>query len=734
MNPLLPLDYLILLGLGIAALVVWLGLRGSGGVSTGGRVLIIGLRLLAVACLLLIALNPGRWETLAEPRDAGWAILVDDSASMAVEDGDGGQSRLAVAQNVLNTLSTRAERLSIPLDSYSYSGQLRRISEGSPLVIQPEEEGTQLTTALEELLRRTARTEDLAGVIIIGDGREVPPVPPENLLMAARARGVPLSVVPLGGVVELPDIAVDVVPRRLTVFADQPIALGYTVSSTGLEPLSTTIELRLAGGSTIAKQALVLTPGKAESGRFEMDPLPPGYHELHVQVPPYPGERDPLNNTARVGVLVLEGQLNVLMVEGSPHWDSKFIVQLLRELPYVDLTTVHRVTGERFFRVEPGQSRPAQSQQAIFPDSLEILRQYDLVIFGRGVEYFVTPEKANLLSRYVTEHGGALVFTRGQAWEGDLGGLTRLMPLELGSALRTPVRWQPTLAGEQEGFFGYGLPAWRDPVWQRLPELEGVRESLRLAPFAQVLVEGQVPGSSRTAPLLISRRVGQGLVTLVNAEGLWKWDFFPELAEAKVIYRDFWAQLFQWAATYSDYLPGQDYALRLSRSEVEVGEPVRIFVSSRGELAAKGPAPILTVWQGDTEVARLGLAEDPRQPGLWQSFLEPEAPGFYRIAVTSAQDDALPSAMQSLVVRGPMRESENLSADRVFLETLAQTTGGKIWSVDGVNNLWDEVMLSTHEQGGNLTWIPRWDTGWFLVIIGLLFSFEWWYRRRNGLS
>ena len=68
------------------------------------------------------------------------------------------------------------------------------------------------------------------------------------------------------------------------------------------------------------------------------------------------------------------------------------------------------------------------------------------------------------------------------------------------------------------------------------------------------------------------RRFGRGTVATVNADGLWRWDFRPEVREQGAVYQQFWVQLMSWCATWSEFRPGEDYAVRLRGG---VGEPGR---------------------------------------------------------------------------------------------------------------------------------------------------------------
>ena len=61
-NPLLPIECLFLGGIAALTIAGVLAWRSSERCTRQRRLLIVAARLLGVAALLLIALNPGRWE------------------------------------------------------------------------------------------------------------------------------------------------------------------------------------------------------------------------------------------------------------------------------------------------------------------------------------------------------------------------------------------------------------------------------------------------------------------------------------------------------------------------------------------------------------------------------------------------------------------------------------------------------------------------------------------------
>ena len=50
------------------------------------------------------------------------------------------------------------------------------------------------------------------------------------------------------------------------------------------------------------------------------------------------------------------------------------------------------------------------------PASVDDLKPYNLVIFGRDVERVIGLDGIRAVETWVKDHGGVLIFSRGQAW------------------------------------------------------------------------------------------------------------------------------------------------------------------------------------------------------------------------------------------------------------------------------------------------------------------------------
>jgi hypothetical protein len=734
MNPVLSIDVLVplLAVLGVAGcLAAW---RSTIGRDTVVRGAVTALRGGALAGLALIALNPGRWRTEVRNENSEWVMLLDRSASMSTRDV-GGAARWDAAMDLARrAASAEADGRRMKIHTFSASLEPLRRDPADAATLAPDGESTDIVGPAAALLDRYQGAQrKLAGILLVSDGRHLGDDEGARLGLRARSMDAPIYGIALGGSVPRRDLEIQPARRHYTTFAGQEISVGARAINRNLGDIRATLRLTSGDGRELASREVALADGEEMVVDFKIKPGDAGFELLRVAAAPWPGESVTHNNEARIGVSTLAARIRVLFLEGSPHWDSKFVVQLLRRQPHLQVDTVHRVKEERFFRVESAAALE-QETETVFPETPAALQQYDAVAFGKGAEYFLTPERIAMLLAFVRDHGGVVLYTRGKPYFGDLPALAPLDVAEWGSPVRSAFRWQPSVAGEQAGLFGEVLPGAGQPVWKQLTALNQATACRKLMPFTQVLAEG-VPEDKGTwrVPVLLSRRVGKGMVVAVNMEGLWRFDFFPTDAGVSSLYKEFWVELFQWAVTQADFLPGRQVALRVAPSEVRPGAPVKATVYLRGPSADAAAGPAIRVLRD----GRLVQEAEPRpvggDAGERAAVLSLSEPGLYRIEASMPGATEV-EASATLEVRPPASEREEVSADPAFLARLAEQSGGRIVKPEEIEDVVRQLApTATPADTGTATWDPWWDRAWLLLALVGMLSGEWVVRRRNGL-
>ncbi len=722
-----------LVALGLGAWLAWRGVAEIGGQLRRSLALS---RTLGFTCLAVFWLNPGRWHEEPQAARREWQILLDRSASMQTPEG--ATTRWQAATNV-------AERLGLASGPAGdvrirpFSSRLEAET-AAPATLTADGDGTALGAAVSEALDQ--RFPPLAGLVVISDGRQSMPADLEEIALRARGRGVPIHAVALGASASPRDLVLTASPRRVTSFQGQPVKLSAQIENRGLGPIKPTIELLGPDETVLARQEVVLENDARQTVVFDVKDIPAGGGDYQLRAAPWPGEDLRANNTDTVRINVLASKTRILLLEGAPYWDSKFLAQLLRQENAVDLLTIHRLNDERYFRVEANGAEPLQSPASAFPENAAELSRYDLVVFGKGADNFLTPARIAALEGFVRDQGGAVLFARGKPYSGRFAPLEALEPVEWGEAVGGGFRFTP-LPDVGAGLFGAALPPAEDRVWATLPLLEDVHDVARLKPFTRTLAEGAAEKHDARLPLLLVRRFGRGTVATVNADGLWRWDFRPEIRAESPVYQQFWVQLMQWCATWSEFQPGEDYAVRLRDTATRPGQPARAIISYRGP-AAPEPQPHLR-WRrlgkssatdaaettGEAAATPLTAPDGRRE---WIAVAAPGAPGRYELRVADAGHPGREEGQVILTVPAPLGEADDLRPDLESLTTLAHGSGGEVFTPAEVEklaaSLWTKTMTVPRNKP---EWEPLWPRPWAALLAACAFGLEWWFRRREGL-
>ncbi len=733
MNPLIPLNYFVLLAIPVLAWTTAIAWRSAREVTLPARLAMAAARLLAVCGVLGLVLNVGRWREKVEDMESGWALLADRSASMATRDAgrSGDRSRWDEARDIAReafAASRRPDRARL----YTFAGGVEEARPEALEDLRADGFHTRLVEAGQAMLSlEQGRSSRLRGILLLSDGRQPVPSPAERFALRAAARGAAIYPLLLGGAVPAGDLEIQCLRRRHVSFLGQPVTLQGVLHNTRLGPLQATVTLSDGAARALREQTLFATNGQAVPFSFEIKPEKPGYYEYAIGTPARDGEANRANNSAGLGVFVLTEKLNVLILEGEPYWDTKFLSHLLRGQTNMAVSAVFRVAKDRYFKVTSDTALTAVAADA-FPESDEAMARFDLVVVGRGSEYLFDENRARTLERFVRDHGGCLLFARGKSYNGSASPLSDLEPVDWGREAPGGFRLKPLPAGEYAGLFGGLLPERDSPAWNSLPVLERGTRSERLKGFSSVLADGLPAGTEGGAfPALVSRRYGRGLVLLVNGDGLWKWGFYPKAAGPQDVYKNLWIRLFQWAVSFAEFNPGSDFAIQTDRGAARPKEAVRVQVIAKPHAAVQTPS--VRLYRGDVFLREAALAPDGERPGVWAGLVSMEEPGLYRLSVETAKGPEA-GAQATIQILPPPTEQDELSADGEFMRSLADLSGGRPVTRAEVPDLVKHLEApESVEQKGNMEWEPAWDKAWAALLLAGCFAAEWYGRRKRGL-
>jgi hypothetical protein len=712
---------------------------------TVASVVIIVLRLAGLALLVYLLLQPSVIFTKSEEVKPNVAILLDTSGSMSVVDDRRDKPRLDEAKKTLREAKL-IEKLGekAKLSVYEFSTGISKLKADTvDELSKAAGTGTSLGIAIAEA-RDEFHGEDVAGIILLSDGRDNTGSDPRKAAQELGEQGVPLYAVGFGQPKpkEVKEKECDL--SIVNVAHDKRIVVGHTsdvkvtVASKGFPARSVPVELVL-DGEVLVTSAAALSPERPEREVvMSIKPKSPGQYVYTIRVPVDPAESNKSNNEKPIPIYVTDPVSRVLYLEARPRWEAKFVSRVLLAYKNVEHTSV--------LRMAPGQvviqgTKPAEAARIATMAPAE-LQRLKAIIVGDVPRSFFKPEQLALVAGLV-EQGGAVMLLAGKASFGEEGfggtALEQVLPVQL---LRQPSyvegRFRVELTPE-----GRAHPAFQgvQHTWANAPELISIVRVGAVRPGATVLMK-TADGSG--LPVVVAHRYGRGKAVVVLADCTWRW----KLGMAEGTMKDdlqtlFWRQLITWLMP-EEQAEKEKRAVQLvaDRLQYELNEQVTLTVTatntegkavSDAKVVCHITAPDDKLIERIAGFQKLAGAGDVQAEGYVATFV-PHASGRYKIVATAQVEGTdLGRDQVTLLVGDTSVEMNETDPDHKLLEELASSSGGKYYEPVDAEKIADDLVVNTKKN----TWTDKrevWDKWWvFLAFLGVV-SAEWVVRRTRQLE
>lgn len=735
-EPVIPWGWLGVLAAACLLLFGFLLARGTRGFRPRTRILMAAAYLAGIAGILFLLANPGRKETLTVHSRPVWIVALDASSSMTapMQSSGAGGSRADAARRDLNSIAALVPdgvdvRWAAVKDVSSIFPDAETLARAVP-----DGGSSALSRSLASLLE-AERSEGRApsGLILLSDGRDTDPAHLARLAREAGALGVPLHTMCYGEKWEAPRLMLEAAGTIIHSFPGNTVQVAARLKNRKLGSVQTAVSLLDDRGAVLDKKVVNVADNADAVVNFSLE-CPPQSANFTLKCDAVPGdESGPEGHEALFSVQAMRSRIRVFMAEGSPYWDSKFLAQLLRRQPSFDVRSIHMLAAERFYSINTGEETGAEADGESIPSSLEDFLRFDMVILGKGAERLITPARAAALHSFVRDYGGLLVFARGKSYAGRFPEMEALEPFSWKAPFPGDHQLTPSPEGVKDGLFGVVLPGAGSEIWSSLPPLEDSWDVEKIRPGTRVAARSP----DGRLPLLAVKRTGMGAVGIINGDGLWKWDFFPEALRLGNWYEDFWGQFLPWMRTAAEFRPGYDLSLHVERASVEPGVPVSFSMSWRGRGLPSGLSVELADIRNPEKILFSASArQDSSRGGLprWNGVFTSPGPGRYILRARMAGGGALPMPDVRLDVPEPPGERDNLDAEPAFLASMSELTGGKRLSRAELDKTLPPMMepppdYTSREEA----FFPLWDRWYVLLGLAVLPALYWWTRRRNGL-
>jgi len=685
-----------------------------------------GLQSLTLAILLLLLWRPSLVLSTLLPQRNVVAVLLDDSASMAM--ADRGVKRVDQVRAVLSDSGPVMSQLrdKFQLRLYRFSKDMRRLPAVSDLTASGS--SSHLEDALAEAYS-DLRHLPLAGVVLASDGAQNGSEVHREAFEELKARKIPVYTLGVGQEEFDRDLQLDDVAMPRTALPGSLVSATVTVRQHGYIGETARLEVR-EGSSLLKSREIRFGPAPVETVTLNFTPRSKGLREYTVSIAPLAGEALRENNVQSRVVEVQDRTAKVLYIEGEPRWEFKFVRRAAEEDHNLRLVSLLRTSENKFYRQG---IENAQELAEGLPARKELFR-YEGLILGSIQASFFSPQQQEAIYAFVSRRGGGLMFLGGRYALSDGGyqtsSLADLLPVHLrgagssGSLRRAPAKFQLTPRGWDRLQLSDDEKVNRQ-TWEKLPPLGNYQVTGEPKSGAVVLADA-VPQDGRHYPVLLSQRFGRGRSILFATDASWRWRM--EADHANHSHEVFWRQV-----VHSLIQETPPQVLISTQKSLYLDEQrVRLMAQVYDEdfQPVNAAAAVATIYSPDGTTHELPLPPSLEEDGAFRAEWEAAAPGVYRVELVARLGDKELGRSNTYFQRAD-GQSEFFSAEQnvPLLKRLAEQTGGKYYPIEQAAALPEQL---TYSPAGISAPEVRdlWDMpAWFLLIF-LLKGTEWVLRKR----
>ena len=645
-------------------------------------------------CLLL----PGLKDAVTQLRKPRFLIALDTSQSMTLTPTKDGPSRWDTAQASLRQPWLQALAGECEIEIFPFASEMgENLSLAKLGALKPDGTATRLRDTLKKIADRTAGL-NVAGMLLLSDGADTREALDD---WTGAERPFPIYTLrpePPGGWQQEADLRIDAVTTSRRVTVGWKSELKVKVSGQGTRGAPVTVQVFENGAMSSEKPTQIPDEGGERELTFEFEHPKVGITSYRVLVPPLPGEKNKEDNEFAVDVEVVDARNRLLYVEGIPRWEYKFLRRTL--------LAEQQISPVIFFTGPDGAPHGGTPVGNVTADlTQQQLAFFKIVMLGNIDAKELGEARARNLVKFV-EDGGSLILLGGtKAWTAS-----GLMQTELGKTL--PVRGADvkTLEGAKPypvrlGESARGHPAFAGDaaLWQNIPPVLSVFSGFTLSPGAETLVTAETPQG--TQPVVVAQRFGQGKVTAILTDSLWRWQLGPEAGKAKP-YDRFWKQMISWLLPREESFDKMRIEVFADRDQLYLGESLELHARMGGENPPKVDSVEARITLPDKREVPYRMAPQlvtlpsgKSFPGHALSF-SAEQPGLYKvIASAKVKDQTVTGEPFSFFVKPYSPETVPRPARVENLQAISQASGGQFFeNVEALNTGLSTLKLKATEE------------------------------------
>lgn len=670
------------------------------------KIVLVTLRVLALLILCLILFEPilnlSKKLTL-EPSNF---VFIDNSRSIRIDDGT---NRLSTIKKIVNDFSVNASESNLTF--YEFGNSVKPIDVDSLDKLNFSDGATNL----QDVFKTVQNSEkNIASVTIVSDGVITSG---SNPYYDAINLGIPVFTIGIGDTTQHTDVEIKKVLHNDIVYVETPTNIISTISNKGFSGDLITAAL-YEDNKFISQQTVKLSPSGIQNITFDYSPQSSGEKKLSIQLSSLKGEFTTANNKQVFYVNVLSNKIKVLLLASSPNADITFIKNALKRDENIQVNSIVQISYNKF-------------QNEL---NYNVIDSAD-VLFLIGFPSDKTPQE--LLSRVITkikDKETPFFFTLSSGISiNKLQSFGNVLPFNIIQMIGGSKEVQPYLLPEQAANPIFQQTD-KNPLndWNNLPPVSQPNAVFSPRVESKTLAQIKMNNNVVNSPLIISSSFSGRRSIAVLAKDIWKWKL--QIAPKGLdLFDSFIVNSLRWLRTGVDQ---KLVRVNTSKKNYSQGERVEftaeVFDESLNPVSDAGIKIKITSQKNNYETDMQNIGS-----GLYEGSIIINETGDFKYSAEAVVNNHLLGKDEGSFNIGEIDiEMANPVMNYSLLNLMANESGGEFFFANDYSSLLNklrELKINSSKEKIVTSEIALWSDTWLLVIAVLLFSFEWFLRKRNGM-
>jgi len=669
------------------------------------KFLLVSLRTLALLTIVIVFFEPIISFTKKITLEPVNLIFIDNSSSINIEDGT---SRPETIKNIVADLSSN--ELIGKSEFFLFGNNVRGISKDSLAKINFTDGVTNLTEVF-----KTIDVDEInyASIVIISDGVYTEG---SNPTYKTANLQLPVFTIGIGDTTRSNDVEVSKVLFNDVVYAETPTSIIAAIQHKGFDGETVSVSL-LENNQKIEEQTIVLSKSGIQNVNFSYTPKTNGEKKLSVLITNLSDEFTYANNKKIFYVNVLSNKIKVMILAGNPSTDLSFIKNSLKSDENLTVNSLTQIAADKF----------VENVDYSLVDSADLL----FLVGFPGVT--TTGELLNIVQKNISDN--KIPYFISLPPQSAIERINQLqdLPFSFNQQLRSYREVQPEiiLTEKNNPLLKHERP---DEInnWNNLPPVLQPSINFTSNPGSKILSTIKVNNNPINIPLIVTRNFNGKKSVAVLAGDIWKWKLQTTRKNLN-LFDNFILNCVKWLNTREE----QDRILvKTSKRNYSPGETVEFLARVSDEsLNPVDDADIkvqISSSRNSYEVDMLSAGK-----GLYEGTILLNETGdfnfeadIFREGIFLGKDDGTFNVGEIEI------EMINPVMNYGLLKLLAYESGGNYYTPDKYELLSSqlaEINKSASKEKIITSDVTLWSDEWLLVVAILLFSLEWFLRKRIGM-